>query len=80
MQFNKTMLALVFCAGYIVSDLLNDMNISYMAPAQAEVAGMDYFDLRTDYDFKKAVRHVVEDCDVSGYVDGGYLYSTEISC
>jgi hypothetical protein len=51
-----------------------------MAPAQAEVAGMDYFALRTDYDFKKAVRHVVEDCDVSGYVDGGYLYSTEISC
>jgi len=33
---------------------------------RAEVAGMDYYDLRTDYDFKKAVRYIVEDCDVDG--------------
>ncbi|MDC0944228.1 hypothetical protein OAR82_00080 [Candidatus Pelagibacter sp.] len=36
--------------------------------ANAEVAGMDYWDLRSDYDFKKAVRRVVERyCTVSSY-------------
>ena len=48
--------------------------------AKAEVAGMDYFDLRSDYDFKRAVRYIVEDCEVSGYVDDDYLYGTDISC
>ena len=48
--------------------------------AKAEVAGMDYYDLRNDYDFKNAVESVVENCDVNGYVDDDYLYSSEISC
>ena len=30
--------------------------------ANADVAGMDYYDLKSDYDFKKAVKRVV-----SGY-------------
>jgi hypothetical protein len=34
---------------------------------------MDYYDLRTDYDFKKAVKYLiedmVEDCNISGYAD-----------
>ena len=39
--------------------------------ANAEVAGMDYFDLKFDWDFKRAVKYViVEDC----YVDGDYIY------
>ena len=33
----------------------------YIPEAQAEVAGMDSWDLRSDYDFKKAVKHVVTD-------------------
>ncbi len=48
--------------------------------AKAEVAGMDSYDLRYDYDFTSAVESVVEDCDVSGYVDDDYLYSADISC
>ena len=50
----------------------------YIPEANAEVAGMDQFDLRMDYDFKKAVIYliendyqieyaiedIIEDCDV----------------
>ena len=32
----------------------------YVPEANAEVAGMDSYELRTDYDFKKAVKYVVE--------------------
>ena len=46
----------------------------------ADVAGMDYYDLRTDYDFKKAVRYIIESCDITGHVDDDYLYSSSISC
>ena len=49
---------------------------------------MDYYDLRRDRDFKRAVQYIVEDmvedivedCSVTGYVDGEYLYSSSISC
>jgi hypothetical protein len=46
---------------------------------------MDYYDLRTDYDFKKAVKYLIEDmvevCNISGYADReGYIYSSSISC
>jgi hypothetical protein len=35
--------------------------------ANADVAGMSYYDLVYDWDFQKAVRRVVEKyCDVSG--------------
>ena len=40
-------------------------------PVHAEVGGMDYYDLRTDYDFKKAVKHVI---DGNCYVDSDYVY------
>ncbi len=52
----------------------------FIETAHADVAGMDSYDLRYDYDFKNAVKSIVEDCDVSGHVDGEYLYSTDISC
>ena len=32
----------------------------YIPQAQADVAGMDSYDLRTDYDFKKAVRELIK--------------------
>ncbi|MCH9757731.1 MAG: hypothetical protein K0U19_01320 [Proteobacteria bacterium] len=48
-----------------------DENVSLVPEAKAEIAGMSYWDLRTDYDFKKAVKYIVENCDV---------YDTEISC
>jgi len=35
--------------------------------AYANVAGMDYYDLKSDYDFKKAVKQVVSaSCRVQG--------------
>jgi len=51
--------------------------------AYAEVAGMDYYDLKGDYDLKKAVKSIVERyCTASGWVDtgGDWLYGAEISC
>jgi len=55
--------------------------------AYADVAGMDYYDLKSDYDFKKAVRQVVEsDCNLSDdsiwmwSEDWGTVSSTAISC
>ena len=49
--------------------------------AMAEVAGMDYSDLKYDYDFKKAVKSIVNNCSVEGgYTDGGYVYGSSISC
>ena len=62
----------------------------YIPEAQAEVAGMDSYDLRTDYDFKKAVEYIaediaediVEDCTVSGWLDvqAEYASNLSISC
>ena len=85
MQLNKLALALVFCLGYITSDILNEINFSLISPVKVDVAGMDYYDLRTDYDFKKAVKYLIEDmvegCNISGYADReGYIYSSSISC
>ena len=54
-----------FVLGFIARDL-SDMMIKN---ANAEVAGMDSYDLKSDYDFKRAVQMVVEDC----YVDGEYI-------
>ena len=39
--------------------------------ANAEVAGMSYYDLKRDRDFKRAVRSVISG---SCYVDAGYVY------
>ena len=58
-------MAAVFSFGYVANDLANN-RISVVPVAQAEVAGMDYRDLRRDRDFKKAVRTVVSS---SCYVD-----------
>lgn len=60
----------VFSFGYVANDLANN-RISVVPLAQAEVAGMDYHDLRRDRDFKKAVQRVVSgNC----YVDDDTIY------
>ncbi len=58
------MLAL-FAGGYFMRDVVEPTK-----EAQADVAGMNQFDLRHDYDFKKAVRKVVEKyCEVDSRGD-----------
>ena len=37
--------------------------------AKAEVGGMDYYDLRRDRDFRRAVESILEDCDIDIDVD-----------
>ena len=39
--------------------IANYSNKNFVQPANAEVAGMDSYDLKYDYDFKKAVKDVV---------------------
>lgn len=55
---------------FYVSAVLTAVNLvlltAQFAPAFAEVAGMDYSDLRRDRDFRRAVEDLVEDCSVSG--------------
>ena len=69
-----------FCMGYVANDILRDSDIKLIDKVNAEVAGMNYYDLRRDRDFKKAVRYIVENCSVSGHVSGDYLHNTSISC
>jgi hypothetical protein len=45
----------------------------YIPQAHAEVAGMDAYDLKSDYDFKRAVKSIVENCSVD-LDDYGYVY------
>ena len=57
--------------------LFIDKEINLINEAKAEVAGMSAYDLRTDYDFKKAVRRVVERyCTVDTY----YEYGNSVDC
>lgn len=63
-------LFLAFCVVYTMCGICG-LEIT-VKNAQAEVAGMDSYDLKYDYDFKRAVKAVVEDnCEVDG---------TSISC
>ena len=62
----------IFSFGYVVNDVLSENNINLIAQANADVAGMDYRDLRRDRDFRKAVEYIVEDCYI--------LMNTSISC
>jgi hypothetical protein len=38
----------------------------YVPQVQAEVDGMDSFELRRDFDFKRAVENIIEDCSIDG--------------
>ena len=44
----------------------NDSTVGIFPKAHADVAGMDYIDLRRDRDFKKAAQYIVENCQVEG--------------
>lgn len=60
-------LVLAFCCGFLGKTIVDETGIDIVSVAYAEVAGMDYRELRRDRDFKKAVRRVVENyCSVSG--------------
>ncbi|MDA0796762.1 MAG: hypothetical protein O2950_09580 [Proteobacteria bacterium] len=57
----KPALAIAFLAGYFVSDITNDIGINIISNVTADVAGMDYYDLKGDYAFKKAVMSIAEE-------------------
>lgn len=58
----KIYIPMVFVLGLICGIVIN----SIIKPAEAEVAGMDSYDLRYDWDFKQAVQSIIEDCTVDG--------------
>jgi hypothetical protein len=57
---------IAFGLGLLTDKFILSYDISVIKPAQADVAGMGYRDLRRDRDFKKAVRYIVESCSVNG--------------
>lgn len=59
------LIIIAFCLGYLSNILVNNL----VSPVHAEVAGMNYYDLKYDYDFKKAVENIVEGCSVDSYGD-----------
>ena len=78
-------LTFAFLAGYFASNVVNSVDFGVITNAYAEVDGMDYYDLKSDYDFKKAVRRVVEsDCSINGsglYADGEFIWGmSNIDC
>lgn len=56
--------AIIFSAGYFFNDLVTNKNFNVVKSAKAEVAGMDRDDLEDDYDFRRAVQDIIEDCEV----------------
>ena len=69
---SKYMVGLIcaFCFGVIGKAALDELGYDVVAAAYAEVAGMDYRDLRRDRDFSRAVKYIVNNCSV--YIDGDY--------
>ena len=62
------LLVAVFSFGYAVNDIVQETK-PVIFPLQAAVAGMDYYDLKRDRDFSRAVESIIEDC----YVDDDYI-------
>jgi len=54
-------IAIAFLAGYFVSDVINNTGINIIPEARADIFGMDYYDLKNDSDFKRAVMSIVEE-------------------
>jgi len=71
MKFKYLLIGFAFLSGYVANDILHSLEIPVVTEANADVAGMDYYDLRRDRDFKKAVRYVING---SCYVDNQYVY------
>ena len=79
----NTPIALLLGSLLIASAIFFRIDISkpFIGSAYADVAGMNYSELRRDRDFKKAVKYIVENCDIrGGYIDDDYLYGARISC
>jgi len=53
-------LTFAFLVGYFVSNMVTNVDFGIISKANAEVAGMGYYDLKSDYDFNRAVKKVVE--------------------
>jgi len=62
MKTIKLELSVKLLMGAIALGLFLNVFKDFPPKANADVAGMDYYDLKSDYDFKKAVKRVV-----SGY-------------
>ena len=65
----KAILLLMF--GYLLGFYITDtIKVPLTQSAKADVAGMNRYDLRYDYEFKNAVKDIIEDdCQVEA--DGG---------
>ena len=61
-------LTFAFLVGYFVSNIVTNVDFEIISKANAEVAGMGYNELKSDRDFEKAVKRVVEDSCRSGGV------------
>ncbi len=59
-------LSAAFALGVMSKSLVDGEALSFVSEAYAKVAGMDYWELRRDWDFKKAVKYIVERCSVDG--------------
>ena len=51
----------IFSFGYMFNDVLKEFDLKLINEVSADVAGMDRYDLKRDYDFKRAVEDIVED-------------------
>ena len=64
-----TYIVFAFLSGYFVANILSPK--FGFQPAKAEVAGMNSYDLKYDYDFKRAVEMIVEDnCEIVNFGQG----------
>lgn len=75
---SKYMMGLMcaFCFGVIGKTALDELGVDVIGAVYADVAGMDYRDLRRDRDFKRAVEDIVENCSVREDI----FMSVNISC
>ena len=67
MKNNKLIVLTAFFFGYVISDVVNNVSNGFISEVAADVAGMNYSDLRRDRDFKKAVKYIVSaNCSIRG--------------
>jgi len=71
MKNKMSILVCVFLFGYAVNDVVQEIDATIVTQAWADVAGMNYLELRRDRDFKRAVKDVVSgNC----YVQDTHVY------
>jgi len=59
---SKYMMGLMcaFCFGVIGKTALDELGVDVVSAVYADVAGMDYRDLRRDRDFRRAVEYIID--------------------